>query len=45
MKVLVTAGSTWTKIDDVRIITNRFTGKTGLGLAQGLKKKVIRLLF
>jgi len=39
MKVLVTAGSTWTKIDDVRIITNRFTGKTGLGLAQGLKKK------
>ena len=39
MKVLVTAGSTWIKIDDVRIITNRFTGKTGLGLAQGLKKK------
>jgi len=39
MKVLVTAGSTWAKIDDVRIITNRFTGKTGLHLAQGLRRK------
>ncbi len=39
MKVLVTAGSTWAKIDDVRIITNRFTGKTGLCLDQGLKRK------
>jgi len=39
MRVLVTAGSTWSKVDDVRILTNRFTGKTGLHLAQGLKKK------
>ena len=39
MKVLITAGSTWSKVDDVRILTNRFTGKTGLGLAQGLKNK------
>ncbi len=39
MRVLVTAGSTWAKIDDVRILTNRFTGKTGLHLAWGLKKK------
>lgn len=39
MRVLVTAGSTWSKVDDVRILTNRFTGKTGLYLAQGLKKK------
>ncbi len=39
MRVLVTAGSTWAKVDDVRILTNRFTGKTGLYLAQGLKKK------
>ena len=39
MKVLITAGSTWTKVDDVRILTNRFTGKTGLYLAQGLKRK------
>ena len=39
MRVLVTAGSTWVKVDDVRILTNRFTGKTGLYLAQGLKRK------
>lgn len=39
MRVLVTAGSTWIKVDDVRILTNRFTGKTGLYLAQGLKRK------
>jgi len=39
MRVLVTAGSTWAKIDDIRILTNRFTGKTGLSLAWGLKKK------
>ncbi len=39
MKILITAGSTWAKIDDVRILTNRFTGKTGLYLAKGLKKK------
>ena len=39
MKILVTAGATWSKIDDVRILTNRFTGKTGLYLARELKKK------
>ena len=39
MKILVTAGATWSKIDDIRIITNRFTGKTGLYLAKELKKK------
>ena len=39
MKILITAGSTWTKVDDVRIFTNRFTGKTGLYLAKGLKRK------
>ncbi|MFH1519298.1 MAG: phosphopantothenoylcysteine decarboxylase [Candidatus Omnitrophota bacterium] len=39
MRVLVTAGSTWARVDDIRILTNRFTGKTGLYLAQGLKKK------
>jgi len=39
MKVLITAGATWAKIDDIRIITNRFTGKTGLCLAKALKKK------
>jgi phosphopantothenoylcysteine synthetase/decarboxylase len=39
MRVLITAGATWVKIDDVRILTNRFTGRTGLYLAKGLKKK------
>jgi len=39
MRILVTAGSTWIKVDDVRILTNRFTGKTGLYLAKGLKRK------
>ncbi|MCK5492085.1 MAG: hypothetical protein KAJ14_03125, partial [Candidatus Omnitrophica bacterium] len=39
MKILVTAGATWVKIDDVRILTNRFTGKTGRLIAQGLEKK------
>jgi len=34
MKILITAGSTWVKIDDVRILTNIFTGKTGIYLAE-----------
>ncbi|MCK4916792.1 MAG: hypothetical protein KAJ14_08830 [Candidatus Omnitrophica bacterium] len=39
MKILVTAGATWVKIDDVRILTNRFTGKTGRLISQGLEKR------
>lgn len=39
MKILITAGATWVKIDAVRILTNRFTGKTGLYLAKQLKEK------
>ena len=39
MKILVTAGATWVRLDQVRILTNRFSGKTGLYLAKGLKKK------
>ena len=39
MKILVIAGSTWVKIDQIRILTNRFTGKTGLCLAKSLKKE------
>jgi phosphopantothenoylcysteine decarboxylase/phosphopantothenate--cysteine ligase len=39
MRILITAGATWTKIDDIRILTNRFTGRTGLYLARGLKQK------
>lgn len=39
MKVLITAGPTWVKIDQVRIITNIFTGRTGLYLAKEFRKK------
>ena len=39
MRILVIAGSTWIKIDQIRILTNRFTGKTGLYVASQLKKK------
>ena len=38
MNVLITAGPTWTKIDDIRIITSFFTGRTGLYLAKEFKK-------
>jgi len=38
MKVLVTAGATWVKIDRVRILTTKFTGRTGIEIARGLKK-------
>lgn len=39
MKVLITAGSTWAKVDRVRIFTSCFSGKTGLYLAKALAKK------
>lgn len=39
MEVLITAGSTWAKIDQVRVLTNRFSGKTGLYLANKLAEK------
>jgi phosphopantothenoylcysteine decarboxylase/phosphopantothenate--cysteine ligase len=39
MKILVTAGATWVKVDDVRILTSRFSGKTGLFIAEALQKK------
>lgn len=38
-KILITAGATWIKLDQVRILTNRFTGRGGLYLAKGLKAK------
>jgi phosphopantothenoylcysteine synthetase/decarboxylase len=38
MKILVTAGATWVKIDDVRILTTRFTGRTGIEIARSLQK-------
>tara|TARA_B100000315_G_C14511525_1_gene557195 strand:- start:478 stop:1092 length:615 start_codon:yes stop_codon:yes gene_type:complete len=39
MKILITAGATWIKIDQVRILTNRFSGRTGLYLGEKLKAK------
>lgn len=39
MRVLITSGPTWVKIDEVRVITNIFTGRTGLYLAKEFKKK------
>jgi phosphopantothenate---cysteine ligase (CTP) len=39
MNALITAGNTQTPIDDVRVITNVFTGKTGASLAaEGAKR-------
>ena len=35
LKVLITSGGTTEAIDDVRVLTNRSTGKTGASLAQG----------
>ncbi len=35
MQVLITAGATWVKIDEVRILTSVFTGNTGVFLARG----------
>ncbi|MCM8831612.1 MAG: phosphopantothenoylcysteine decarboxylase [Candidatus Omnitrophica bacterium] len=46
MNILITAGPTWVKIDEVRILTSIFTGKTGLYLAQKFKenKHLVTLL-
>lgn len=47
MNVLITAGPTWIKIDEVRILTNIFTGGTGVFLAKefcGKKHNVTLLL-
>lgn len=35
-KILVTAGPVWVPLDSVRILTNRFTGRTGYGIARFL---------
>lgn len=34
MNILITAGATWVRIDSVRVITNIFSGRTGLFLAK-----------
>lgn len=38
-KVLVSAGATWVKVDDVRVLTSVFTGGTGAFLAEKLAQK------
>ena len=38
-KILITAGPTWVRLDDVRVITNVFTGKTGLAMAEAFARK------
>ena len=37
-KILVTAGPTWVPIDEVRVITNVFAGRTGYEIAKTAKK-------
>lgn len=39
MNILITAGPTWVKIDDVRIVTTVFTGATGLRIAKHFQSK------
>jgi len=39
MNILVTAGPTWVKIDEIRVITNIFTGRSGLFIAEEFKKR------
>lgn len=38
-KILITAGPTWIKVDEVRILTSIFSGNTGIFLARNFKKK------
>lgn len=39
MKVFITSGNTWVRIDPVRVVTNIFTGETGLNIANFLCEK------
>lgn len=43
VKVLVTAGNTWSVIDDVRVLTNIFSGETGLKIANEVAKRGFRV--
>jgi len=38
MKILISGGSSWVKIDSIRVITNIFTGKTAYYLAKRFSK-------
>lgn len=37
-RVLVTAGPVWVPIDSVRVLSNRFSGRTGAAIANGLAR-------
>lgn len=39
MKIFITSGNTWVRIDPVRVVTNIFTGETGLNIANFLCDK------
>lgn len=39
MKIFITSGNTWVRIDPVRVVTNIFTGETGLNIANFLCEK------
>lgn len=43
MKILITAGPTWVKLDRVRILTTIFTGNTGLYCARELVKRGVQV--
>ncbi len=38
-RILVTAGNTWSTVDDVRVITNIFSGETGLRIANEIAER------
>lgn len=39
IRILITAGATWARVDSVRVLTNIFTGKTGLFMAEEFAKR------
>ncbi|MDE2027442.1 MAG: phosphopantothenoylcysteine decarboxylase [Candidatus Omnitrophica bacterium] len=43
MKVLITCGATWTRIDEVRVISNISSGQMGHLIAEGFRRKGARV--
>ncbi|PCJ57260.1 MAG: hypothetical protein COA79_16270 [Planctomycetota bacterium] len=44
MKVFITSGNTWIRIDPVRVVTNVFTGETGLNIANYLSEQNVDVI-
>lgn len=44
MKIFITSGNTWVRIDPVRVVTNIFTGETGLNIANYFCEKKIEVI-